>query len=71
MGDMRKGEVTQIDFEYGHGIIIDENGQDIHFQLDNVSGQININSKVIFEIELGERGLAAVKVKLAMVEIRA
>jgi len=71
MGDMRKGDVTQIDFEHGHGIIIDENGQDIHFQLDNVSGQININSKVIFEIELGERGLAAVKVKLAMVEIRA
>ncbi|ARS39281.1 hypothetical protein CA265_06180 [Sphingobacteriaceae bacterium GW460-11-11-14-LB5] len=71
MGDMRKGEVTQIDFEYGHGIIIDENGQDIHFQLDNVSGQININSKVIFEIELGEHGLAAVKVKLAMAEIRA
>ncbi|TCD17794.1 hypothetical protein EZ456_22480 [Pedobacter psychrodurus] len=71
MGDMRNGEVTHIDFEYGHGIIIDENGQDIHFQLDNVSDQVNINSKVIFEIELGERGLIAVKVKLEMEEIRA
>lgn len=70
MGDMRKGDVTQIDFEYGHGTIIDENGQDIHFQLDNVSDQININSKVIFEIELHERGLVAVNVKLEMQEIR-
>ena len=71
MGDMREGDVTQIDFEYGHGIIIDENGQDIHFQVDNISDQININSKVIFEIELGEQGLAAVKVKLKVEEIRA
>ncbi|WP_157280266.1 hypothetical protein [Pedobacter borealis] len=69
MGDMRKGDVTQIDFEYGHGIIIDENGQDIHFQLDNISDQININSKIIFEIELHKRGLVAVNVKLEMEEI--
>ncbi|NII82278.1 cold-shock protein [Pedobacter riviphilus] len=67
---MRKGEVTQIDFEYGLGIIIDENGQDIHFQLDNVSDQININSKVIFEIELNKSGLVAVNVKLEMEEIK-
>ncbi|MGN8056397.1 cold-shock protein [Pedobacter sp. 22163] len=70
MGDMRKGDVTQIDFEYGHGIIIDENGQDIHFQLDNLSDQININSKIIFEIELRKHGLVAVNVKLEMEEIR-
>lgn len=69
MGDMRKGDVTQIDFEYGHGIIIDENGQDIHFQLDNISDQININSKIIFEIELREQGLVAVNVKLEMEEV--
>ena len=70
MGDMRKGNVTQIDFEYGHGIIIDENDQDIHFQLDNISDQININSKIIFEIELREQGLVAVNVKLEMEEVR-
>ncbi|WP_307530248.1 hypothetical protein [Pedobacter sp. W3I1] len=70
MSDMRKGNVTHIDFEHIHGIIIDKNGQDIHFQLDNVSDQININSKVIFEIELGERGLIAVNVKLEMEEIK-
>lgn len=69
MGDMRKGDVTQIDFEYGHGIIIDENGQDIHFQLDSISDQITINSKIIFEIELREQGLVAVNVKLEMEEV--
>lgn len=70
MADMRKGDVTQIDFEYGHGIIIDENGQDIHFQLDNISDQININSKIIFEIALRKHGLVAVNVRLEMEEIR-
>ena len=71
MGEMRNGDVTQIDFEYGHGIIIDENGQDIHFQLDNESDQITINSKITFEIDLEERGLVAVNVKLEMEEIGA
>ncbi|MBO9674399.1 MAG: hypothetical protein J7577_13205 [Sphingobacteriaceae bacterium] len=70
MGDKRKGEVTQIDFESGHGIIIDENDQDIHFQLDNVSKLISINSKVIFEIELNKHGLVAVNVQLEMEEIK-
>nr|WP_315423141.1 hypothetical protein [uncultured Pedobacter sp.] len=67
---MRNGDVTQIDFEYGHGIIIDENGQDIHFQLDNESDQITINSKITFEIELHERGLVAVNVKLKREEMK-
>ena len=66
-----KGDIVEIDFENGHGIIIDENGQDIHFQLDDVSDQITINSKITFEIELQERGLMAVNVKLEMEEINA
>ncbi|GGG91437.1 hypothetical protein GCM10007422_00380 [Pedobacter zeae] len=70
MGDMRKGDVTQIDFESGLGIIIDENDQDIHFQLDNVSSLINLNSRVIFEIELHEHGLMAVNVQLEMEQIK-
>ncbi|QDW25580.1 hypothetical protein FFJ24_012450 [Pedobacter sp. KBS0701] len=70
MGLNRKGDVIQIDFENGHGIIIDENGQDIHFQLDDVSDRININSKIVFEIELHERGLVAVNIKLAMEEVK-
>lgn len=61
----RKGDVIQIDFENGQGIIVDENEQDIHFQLDNVSDQITLNSKIVFEIELQARGLVAVNVQLA------
>lgn len=71
MCDIRKGDVAQIDFENGQGIIIDENGQDIHFHLDNVADEITINSKITFEIELQERGLVAVNVKLEMEEVRA
>jgi len=71
MCDTRKGDVVQIDFENGQGIIIDENGQDINFHLDNVADQITINSKITFEIELQERGLLAVNVKLEMEEVRA
>lgn len=61
----RKGDVIQIDFENGQGIIVDENEQDIHFQLDNVSDQITLNSKIVFEIELQAHGLMAVNVQLA------
>jgi len=70
MGDIRKGYITQIDFEHAHGIIIDANGQDIHFQLDNASDLININLEVVFEIALQKRGLEAVNVKLEVEEIK-
>ncbi|WP_293787326.1 hypothetical protein [uncultured Pedobacter sp.] len=66
MGELRKGYVTKIDLEYGQGIITDENDQDIHFQLDHVSDQITLNSKIVFEIELQACGLVAVNVKLAL-----
>lgn len=67
---IRSGEITQIDFEIGQGIIIDENGQDIHFQLEDVKDQIILNSKITFEIELNERGLIAVNVKLEREEVK-
>ncbi|MCX2493067.1 hypothetical protein OQX63_06260 [Pedobacter sp. PF22-3] len=67
---IRSGEITQIDFENGQGIIIDENGQDIHFQLEDVKDQIILNSKITFEIELNERGLIAVNVKLEREEVK-
>jgi len=69
MGDKRKGEIVEIDFENGLGIIIDENGQDIQFQLDEISDQVNLNAKVFFEIDLGQSGLVAVKVEYEKVEI--
>lgn len=67
---IRRGDITQIDFENGQGIIIDENGQDIHFQLEDVEDQITLNSKITFEIELHERGLMAVNVKLEREEVK-
>lgn len=70
MPELRKGNVTHIDLEYGHGIITDENDQDIHFRLDNVSDQISLNSKIVFEIELQEQGLVAVNVKFAPEEMK-
>ncbi|WP_412468396.1 hypothetical protein [Pedobacter sp. KLB.chiD] len=70
MGELRKGYVTQIDFEYGQGIITDENDQDIHFRLDDVSDQISLNSKIVFEIELQACGLVAVNVNLAVEEMK-
>lgn len=69
MDDKRRGEIIHIDFEYGLGTIIDENGQDIQFLLDEVSDQINLNAKVVFEIDLSDQGLVAVKVELEKIEV--
>lgn len=69
MDDKRRGEIIHIDFEHGLGTIIDENGQDIQFLLDEVSDQINLNAKVVFEIDLSDQGLVAVKVELEKIEV--
>lgn len=69
-GAVRKGDIAHIDFENGHGIIIDENGQDIHFQLGDVEDQITLHSKITFDIELHKRGLVAVHVKLEREEVK-
>lgn len=69
MGDKRKGEIVEIDFENGLGTIIDENGQDIQFQLDEISGQVKLNAEVFFEIDLGQSGLIAVKVEYEKAEV--
>ncbi|KIA96855.1 hypothetical protein OC25_00055 [Pedobacter kyungheensis] len=69
MGDKRRGEIVEIDFENGLGTIIDENGQDIQFQLDEISGQVNLNAKVFFDIDLGLSGLVAVKVEYENIKV--
>lgn len=69
MGDKRRGEIICIDFEEGLGTIIDENHQDIQFLLDEVSDPINLNVKVLFEIDLTEKGLVAVKVELEKIVV--
>lgn len=69
MGDKRRGEIICIDFEEGLGTIIDENHQDIQFLLDEVSDPINLSVKVLFEIDLTEKGLVAVKVELEKIVV--
>jgi len=65
MDNKRRGDVIQIDIDQCYGIIIDENGQDIRFLLSEMSGEVGINSKVIFEIELSRHGLVATNIVLA------
>ncbi|WP_316828438.1 hypothetical protein [Pedobacter miscanthi] len=64
MTDKRRGEVIQIDNEQGIGIIIDENGQDIHYRLDTIPNDIELNSKVTFEIQLTAQGLSAMNIEV-------
>ncbi|WP_147243760.1 cold-shock protein [Pedobacter miscanthi] len=64
MNDRRRGEITLIDNEHGFGVIMDENNQDIQFRLEAVSGYIEENLKVTFEIQLTARGLSAVNVEM-------
>ena len=64
MNDKRRGKVIELDTEQGYGVIIDENGQDIHFLLSTTPHYISINSKVIFQIKLSSKGLTAVDVEL-------
>jgi CspA family cold shock protein len=70
MNDKRKGEVILIDIEQGYGIIVDKNGQEIHFLLSKISHHMSINSKVIFEIILSSKGLTAVDVELEIEMVR-
>ena len=58
----RVGVIAHIDPDNRYGIILDENCQDISFALDDLSGQVEIDTKVFFEIELSDDGLAAINV---------
>ncbi|RZK20035.1 MAG: hypothetical protein EOO86_05705 [Pedobacter sp.] len=58
----RVGVIALIDPENKCGIILDENCQDISFELDDFSDALLIDTKVFFEIELNDNGLIAVNV---------
>lgn len=62
---MRKGKVTFFNTEKGFGFIKDLQSQEsIFVHANNLTGNINENDKVSFEIEMGQRGPFAVNVKL-------
>ncbi len=69
MDNKRKGEVFLIDVEHGTGVIIDENSQDIQFRLETAPGNIELHSKVIFDIQLTAKGLSAMNIELQSKEM--
>ncbi|PWS33823.1 hypothetical protein [Pedobacter paludis] len=64
MNKVRKGQIVDLDLSNGLGVIIDENGQDIPFELNEKLAEVGINAEVNFQIELGQKGLRAVEIEL-------
>ena len=62
---MRQGKVTFFNNEKGFGFIKDGLSQESVFvHANNLSGPVQENDKVSFEIEMGQRGAMAVNVKI-------
>ena len=63
---IRKGTVTFFNTSKGYGFIKDHESQESIFVHQNgLESSIKENDKVTFEVEKGQKGLVAVKVKLA------
>jgi cold shock CspA family protein len=62
---IRKGKVNFFDSSKGFGFIIDEENNEKYFcHVSGLIDEIAENDKVQFELEKGQRGMNAVKVKL-------
>jgi len=62
---IRKGKVAFFDNSKGFGFIMDTETQEKHFvHVSGLIDQIAENDKVVFELEKGQRGMNAVRVKL-------
>lgn len=63
---MKEGTVKFFNNAKGFGFItVDETNEEIFVHTSNLMDQIRENDKVSFDIEKGDKGLSAVKVKLA------
>ena len=63
---IRKGKVSFYDSSKGFGFIIDTETNEKHFtHVSGIIDEIAENDKVTFELEKGQRGMNAVKVKKA------
>lgn len=63
---LRKGIVTFFNYEKGYGFIKDvESQESIFVHINSSADELKENSKVVFEVEKGPRGLNAVNVKVA------
>lgn len=62
---VREGKVSYFDSSKGYGFIIDTETNEKHFtHVSQILDEIQENDKVTFELEKGQRGMNAVKVKL-------
>ena len=62
---VHKGTVSFFDTSKGFGFILDNGSQEKYFtHVSGIIDQIKENDKVSFELEKGQRGMNAVKVKL-------
>jgi cold shock CspA family protein len=62
---IRKGNVTFFNSEKGYGFIKDERSQEsVFFHVNGLVSQVKERDKVTFEVEMGQKGMVAVKVTL-------
>jgi cold shock CspA family protein len=63
---VRNGQVKFFNDEKGYGFIVDSETKDsIFVHINNITGTIRENDRVIFEIEMGPKGASAVNVQMA------
>lgn len=62
---IRKGVVTFFNHSKGFGFIRDlENQQSVFVHINNLQEEVDENARVIFEVEQGQRGPSALRVKI-------
>lgn len=62
---IRNGKITFFNHDKGFGFIKDQLSQEsIFVHINNLTGDVKENDKVTFEVEMGQRGPNAVKVKI-------
>jgi hypothetical protein len=59
---MRKGKILSVDPARGHGLIEDENEQEIIFNLTNLNTKVDVSDEVLFEIAMTVCGLVAIDI---------
>ena len=65
MDPIRKGNVTFFNDDKGYGFIKDsETSESLFVHINNCDGEIKEGNKVSFEVEMGQKGPTAVRVKL-------
>jgi CspA family cold shock protein len=61
---MKTGKVKFFDTQKGFGFIQEDNGKDVFVHISGLIDEIRENDNVKFEIEMGKKGLSAVKVQV-------